>query len=323
MVFWKSISWTYLFQSIFPRSPFLPLVFHPDKQITPSNTRLHRLIYPLNEQESAEIRSWLTKYFGMPPQKPRLVMEDPILCPKDIGLRLCDRKTNEIIGFLRYHFIGEFMGNEIYSVDCFCIHPHWRGKGLGDYLLTELQLYANEARKPYAMFLKEGPSLSIFHRPIYSSEYAYRYTPMNEPVSPYVYKLSPLQVKKTMKMYRGMYPSTWIVWNEEGSGQTWLLYHRNSCYVWVCIQSAQQITENGLRMGWMTAWLESTELSSSFRAEACLALTHHVHHGYDAIWVDRKWTGGSSDWRADGQFHFYTYQWSSNQSVGISYCNTQ
>jgi GNAT superfamily N-acetyltransferase len=273
-----------------------------------------------------EIRPWLEEHFGLPPQKPRLVMEKGILCPQDIGLLVRDKKTSSMIGFLRYHWMGTLLSvnKEIYSVDCFCIHPQWRGKGVGDYLLTELQRYANEVGKPYAMFLKEGPSLPIFHRPIYSGEYAYRYTlGLQEPLSPNVYKLTLSQVKKAIHMYRGMYPSTWIVWNQEGTGQTWLLYQRNSCYVWACIQSAHQVTEKGLRMGWMTAWLETGELTPSFRAEACLALTQRVWHGYDAIWVDRKWTGGSVEWRADGWFHFYTYQWSTNQSIGMSYCNTQ
>ena len=331
MVFWKTLSWSYLAQSFFARESFVPLVFEPTTNAPMSaEVSIKRIREPVEEKEKEEIQQFLWTYFGEPPNKPRLVMEGNWIPATDLAL-LLRNSEQEIIGFLRYHWIGRFLTAkltpEIYSVDCFCIHPRWRKKGLGDALLTELQHYANETGKPYATFLREGPSLSIFHCPAYSGEYAYRSTPLDGIRSPHVYMLTPPQVQKAIQMYLTMYPTTWIIWNPDTTNQQWFLYQRNSCYVWACIQSAHQQIQTeqygNLRIGWMTAWLESPQLSDSFRAEACLALTHRFHHGFDAVWVDQKWTGGSTEWKRDGMFHFYTYQWSSKQSVGISYCMTQ
>lgn len=331
MVFWKTLSWSYLAQSFFVREPFASLVFEPTADLSlPAGVSIKRITSSVEEKEKEEIKRFLWTYFGEPPHKPRLVMEGDWIPTSDLALVLRNMEE-EIIGFLRYHWIGQFRTAlstpDIYSVDCFCIHPQWRKKGLGDVLLTELQRYANETGKYYATFLREGPSLSIFHRPAYSGEYAYRSTPLDGTRSPHVYRLTPSQIQKAIQMYQTMYPKTWIVWNPDTTNQQWFLYQRNSCYVWVCIQSAHQQIQTekygNLRMGWMTAWLESPELSDPFRAEACLALTHRINHGFDAIWVDHKWTGGSPEWKRDGMFHFYTYQWSSNQTIGISYCMTQ
>jgi hypothetical protein len=330
MVFWKNISWTYLVQALFARQPFTPLVFDRTPQRPPSEWSIQRLRHPLEEAEAEDLTRFLYTYFGNPPHKPRLSMKKEQCIPEtDLGILIRDSKK-EIIGCIRYHLIGRFMTDastpEIYSVDCFCIHPRWRKKGMGDFLLQELHLYANEVGKYYATFLKEGPSISFFHRPIYTSEYAYRYTPADGSSSPFVHRLTTAQVQKAIQMYQKMYPSTWIVWNPASTEQVWYLYQRNSCYVWACIQPAHQemITSQGtLTMGWMTAWLESGELADSFRAEACLAMTHRAHHGYDAIWVDHTWTGKGEEWRKDGAFHFYTYQWATNQSMGISYCMAQ
>lgn len=332
MVFWKTLPWSYVLQSLFVREPFVPLVFEPAEGLSiPARLSIKRIAASVEQKEKEEIETFLWTYFGEPPRRPRLVMEGDWIPATDLALLLRDSEQ-EIIGFVRYHWIGRFLTAkstpEMYSVDCFCIHPRWRKKGLGDVLLTELQRYANETGKSYATFLREGPSLSIVHRPVYSGEYAYRSTPLDGIRSPYVYRLTThSQVQKAIQMYQSMYPTTWIVWNPDTTNQQWFLYQRNSCYVWACIQTAHQQIQTerygDLCMGWMTAWLESPLLSDSFRAEACIAFTHHANHGFDAIWVDRKWTGGSNEWKQDGIFHFYTYQWTSNQTIGVSYCMTQ
>lgn len=328
MVFWKTLSWSYVAQSFFVREPFIPLLFEPHNSPLPVGITITRRSSSVDEKEKEEIQQFLWSYFGEPPNRPRLTMKGDWIPSSDLALVARDSKQ-AIIGFLRYHWIGQFLTAketpDIYSVDCFCIHPQWRKKGLGDALLSELQRYANEENKSYATFLREGPSLSIFHRPIYSGEYAYRFTPLDGNYSTNVYSLTPPQVHNAIHLYRTMYPTTWIIWNPDTKNQKWFLYQRNSCYVWACIQPAHQAIEHRgwLQMGWMTAWLESPELADAFRAEACLAITHHSNHGFDAIWVDQKWTGGSPEWKRDGMFHFYTYQWASNRSVGISYCMTQ
>jgi GNAT superfamily N-acetyltransferase len=71
---------------------------------------------------------------------------------EDTILTIHDNHT--LIATIRYHFIGTYESTPIHLVDCFCVHPLWRGKGVGDYLLHELHHMMQST--PCALFLKEG-----------------------------------------------------------------------------------------------------------------------------------------------------------------------
>lgn len=334
MVFWKSLPIGYLLKSLIPLSPFHRLDFYPEVDAVaplPSSLTIQRIkgSHPIEEKETKELCEFLWMYFGNPPHHPRLeIPERFLLGEKD--LLLCVREEKKtLVGVVRYHYIGRFLSvaeePEIYSVDCFCIHPQWRGKKVGDRMLSELQRFANEMGKPFACFLKEGPMVSILHRPMYSGEYAYRRIDKKEKYhSPRIYPLSTLQMERMMKTYRRINPSAWIIWDNTSQRQQWLLYTRNSCYVWVCIQPSDQ-TIQGQTIGWVTGWLESSELTDEFREEALYTIACSKEHSYDYLWVNKKWTGHSAQWKQDGPFHYYPFQWSSSLSMNstVSYCMFQ
>jgi GNAT superfamily N-acetyltransferase len=336
MVFWTSLPLWYLAKSFFPFSTFTSLEFTPsleDKAVVPSTVSI-TCISEKNENEMTaeqkkEVRQFLWNYFGQPPDHPRLDLPEEVLfSPTDLILLARDEQK-QLIGTIRYHFIGRLLSTveepNLYCVDCFCIHPQWRKKRIGDRLLSELHRFANEQEKPFAMFLKEGPALSILHRPIFSGEYAYRTIEKKDKYdSPHVYPLSSFQIQRMLKTYRRLNPSVLMIWNEHSNNQRWLLYTRNSCYVWICIQPTYQIVQNKT-IGWITGWLESSELTDEFRQEAIHAVSHSSYHSYDYLWVNRKWTGNSPLWKTDGPFHYYAFQWSSSLSINssISYCMFQ
>ena len=127
------------------------------KHRLPSPTGLSAVVMTHTSSISlrTEICTYLRTYFGNPPHTPLfLVKEDELLREKD--LLFVVRDEQQIVGTLRYRFVGQLLTQcmpDIYRVDAFCIHPLWRKRGVGDYLLTQLHCYANEKNIPYAMFV--------------------------------------------------------------------------------------------------------------------------------------------------------------------------
>lgn len=336
MVFWTSLPIWYIAKSLLPFSLFTSLEWTPsleNKAVIPSTLSIVRISeknkHEFGTEQKTEVRQFLWTHFGEPPHHPRLDLPEESLFSSTDLILLARDDQKHLIGVIRYHFVGRFLScieePFMYVVDCFCIHPRWRKKGLGDRLLSELHQFANENQKPFALFLKEGPSLSIFPRPIVSGEYAYRRIEQKEKFdSPHVFPLTPIQIQRMLKTYCRLFPTTWIIWNEHSTEQQWLLYTRNSCYIWICIQPTHQIVQNHT-IGWITGWLESSELTDEFRQEAIHAVAHSIYHTYDYLWVNHKWTGQSPLWKRDGPFHYYAFQWSSSLSISssISYCMFQ
>jgi hypothetical protein len=213
-------------------------------------------------------------------------------------------------------------GEKIYVVDCFCIHPLWRNKGLGDYLLTYLHQYANKNDIPYASFLKEGSILSIIHLPFYTGTYVYRlldkYNHSNN-----IYLLKKEEANKMIRYYCKLYPNTFIIRNNQTYNQIWKIYKKEYHIILVCFQDTyQRLYENNKykKIGWITAWLESPLVNLSVREEASKELSDSVANQYDYLWINQKWIGSSSLWKVDGNFHWYLYQWTTNIKMCNSYC---
>jgi GNAT superfamily N-acetyltransferase len=168
MVFWKTYPKN-IIKKAFNNATFTDLSFErPDIQ-TPTGYNYEILNKP-HTKILTEIQKFIKTHFGSPPNTPVLdIPADKLLNEKDIILYVRD-KTGHIAGCIRYHYLGQFIsdkGQEIYCEDCFCIHPKWRKKGVGDYLLTQLHIYVNKNNIPYSMFLKEGAQLSIINPPFY------------------------------------------------------------------------------------------------------------------------------------------------------------
>jgi hypothetical protein len=90
-----------------------------------------------------------------------------------------------------------------------------------------------------------------------------------------------------------------------------------------CFQDTYQIfEENGKqkKIGWITAWFESPNISNTFREEASTYLADSMYNIFDYIWANKKWTGISNSWKEDGPFNWYLYQWATSISPKKSYC---
>jgi hypothetical protein len=273
------------------------------------------------------LKEFLMKYFGKPPKTPILdIPEEALLGEKDYILVVKDNE-NQIVGCIRYHYIGIFVtgdNQEMYCEDCFCIHPLWRKRGIGDYLLTKLHIFVNNNNIPYSMFLKEGAKLGISHDPFYSGIYVFRKisNPINNP-TPQITPLNTIQAYSLMDKFREFNRSLFVIRNKNSTNQYWKLYKKATYKVLVCFQDAyQRFEEEGKmnKIGWITAWIESPNMTDIIREEASKMLSDSMYNTFDYIWGNLDWIGESPDWKIDGQFNWYLYQWTSCVNIKKSYC---
>jgi len=253
-----------------------------------------------------EIRHFLKTHFGGI-RKPVLdIPEDKLYGKDDIILYI---KKKEIIGCIRCHYIGLFLDRRMYCIDCFCIHPSWRKKGIGDYLLMNLHIYKHVT--PYCIFLKEGPQLPIIHQPFYSGTYVYRMVKNQES------NVSNITTEKAYKLMDifSEFNQIFIIRNKDAD-QHWRLYNNGIQKVLACVQNTYQYLD-GKKMGWITAWIESPTINYE---EASTQICDSMYGIFDYIWGNKQWIGNSKEWKTDGQFHWYLYQWNTSIHINNSYC---
>jgi len=317
MVFWNIVP----YYSV--KAPFSSHLIEKDAIPSPIGNNAVRITRATATSELlTEICTYLRTYFGNPPHTPILdIPESQLLLQHDYLFFVRD-KEGQIAGTIRYHYTGKLLADtpsaicpDIYRVDAFCIRPDWRKKGVGDYLLTELQRYATVKGQPYAMFLKEGPHLSITHIPFYSSVYVYR--PIKVKQVKHVQTISSIQAYHMMDLYHMIYPKVCIIRNQNGN-QHWRYYKNGYSTILACFQDTYQYLENN-KMAWCTAWLESSVVTDDIRREAAIELTSRLP-SFDYVWMNKRWVGNHSAWKQDGGFHWYTYQWSTNLEVDGSIC---
>ncbi len=318
MVFWKTYPIKNIFKKVNQR--FTQELFNKEYINSPTGIKCELINIKNNKIELKNIKIFLKKYFGEPPNKPIFdISIINLLNNKDIIFYVKD-KLNNIVGCIRYHYIGLLMNDnkEIYCVDCFCIHPEWRGKGVGDYLLTFLHIYANKNKIPNAIFLKEGNQLGIIHIPYYSGIYVYKI--VNNIISKYVNNISIKNAYKIIDIYKKIKPNTFIIINKETKNQIWKLYKKEIFMVLVCFQDTHQYTNDNKKMGWITCWIESPNMTDEMRGIISEEIVDSVYGIFDYIWMNKEWIGNSINWTTDGEFHWYLYQWRTNYRIDKSYC---
>lgn len=329
-MFWPNYPW---WNHIFP-SHFDSYPFERDPIPIPKSTYFLHISHPLYLQTDLllQVCQFLSTYFS---QQPKLThTPNTLLCNKDHLFVLCHNTTHDILATIRYHYLGllyssEFKQPPIYIVDAFCVHPEWRSKGLGTYLLTELHRYANYHNIPYAFFLKEGSSLPTLPLPIHSGSYVYR--PLQElssiTLSTKIVSLTSEEAQRWIKCYMEIRPDTFLIYHPHSINAIWKAYLSPPFSILVCFQDTHQIISTPRsqtqKMGWATVWLENPLITDSIRHEASILLTDSVSNIYQWIWMNHKWTGknkmNQSPWREDGGFHWYTYQWNTNRRLDQSY----
>lgn len=321
MVFWKTYPIQNIIKKSFNNKSFTDLSFERPNIQSPTGYA-YEVLNEQNKKVLTEIHQFLKTHFGSPPNTPVLdIPVDKLLNEKDIILYLSD-KTGQIAGCIRYHYLGQFISDnnqEIYCEDCFCIHPEWRKKGVGDYLLTQLHIYVNKNNIPYSMFLKEGRPLSIINPPFYSGVYVYKKL---EPTNAFnIINLSIENAYKLIDIYLA-FNKMFVIRNSNSQNQIWKLYRKDYYSILVCFQDTyQRFEENNKqqKIGWITALFESPNIPDSIRESILNELADSMHKEFDYIWSN-NFSNNISDWKVDGPFHWYLYQWTTNISIKKNYC---
>ena len=74
-------------------------------------------------------------------------------------------------------------------------------------------------------------------------------------------------------------------------------------------------------MGWITVWLESPCITEEERRSVVHALSHSpaLLDRYRWLWANQSWIGEDPEWKEDGSFQWYTFQWTTGTPSGKSY----
>ncbi len=327
MVFWKIYPLLNVIQTKLNRDVFKSQIF--DRDFVKSPTGLDAIVIRpglTNTNILSEIRQFIKNNFGSPPKTPILDIPESHLLGENDHLVIVRDINGRLAACIRYHYLGTFISSnqkeEIYCVDCFTVYKSWRKKGVGDYLLTFLHNYVNEHNIPYAMFLKEGRNLSIVHSPLYTGIYVFRELQLSK--SNNIRDLTPALAYKLMDISSEL-NQILIIRNIKSTNQYWKLYEKGTYKVLVCFQDAyQNFMENGRlkRICWATGWIESPNMTDEYREEASRELSDSMYPAFDYVWMNKKWIGkgNNNNWKVDGPFHWYSYQWTSAININNSYC---
>ena len=268
---------------------------------------------------------FLSTFFGDPPRTP-VYQCNPLdwMRPKDIVIVVYDSLLDplHILGCIRYRALGHWAGHERYLVDSFCIHPQYRHRGLGRFLLHTLHQYANERGIPYAMFLKEGTPLSWWIPAMYRGRYVVMKQPLScslstaiGGVTDQIQRISTTCAHRLVRQYAIVYPHAFIVQPVSVESQEWVDVTIRSegavtRHVLLCVQDTHQLDHDGQRMGIVTACLDS---HMDQMPPITAILLHRVQAmggwNYPRIWMDRDIQSSDGTEEDDGAFHWYTYQW--------------
>jgi len=356
MVFWKTFPLDIYYKSLFPKSNFTPLIYDKTPLESPTGNKAKWMIYSeKDEKVLSEVREFIKSYFGHPPKTPILdIPESELLKKKDHLIFVRDISDN-IVGCIRYKYIGKLIlyplneseNQDIYYEDCFCIHPNWRKKGLADYLLTYLHNFFNNNNINFSLFLKEGRSLGfgLIPKPYYSGKYVYTEIQSLCPKKIGVLKqkrrildITPKMAFRIMDILQEFCPKkekSLIIRNSDSENQTWKLYQEKDNILLICFQDTfQRINEETpKKIGWITAWFESPQLSPDIKEEVIALSLFSIKNKFDYIWANSIWVIQDSikkntqqetviKWIEDGSFHYYTYQWATDLNIKKNYCIT-
>lgn len=271
--------------------------------------------------EYEEVRQFLKQWFGKPPHTP--VLEHPLSERGQVILYARDNRGN-MIGVIRYRPIGVFVSScvkpPLHIIDCFCIHPDWRKRGVGTYLLSVLHAYTNKMGMKWSIFLKEGGvvSNSGSNGPFYSSLYKYRQV-CSDVCTPHTCQIGTADAHRRVGVYQTFHPDTFLSLNLQTRNQIWRVYRNGRHWMIAVFQDSFQIHPNNYgKIGWCTGVIESDGFPAELRLDAFSELSEIPEFSW--IWADRVWTTDGGPWKLDGPFHWYSYQWSSSLYISRNYC---
>ena len=291
------------------------------------------------------IQQFLFTYFGNPPNTPILDIPEQTLladykaCISTIFYITKKADANKILATIRIKDIGRLLlqadktSDIIQVIDCFCVHPAYKKKGLGRTLLQFLHNYTNKNNKPHVLFLKEGPSLSIFIPKLISNYYAYYAAPQN---SPYIStSFSPERITELeysvayeyLKDYKSLNPNAFILVPDPTASTSnikWYLYREKSVQYIACFQNTyQKMPGNMCEIGMCTGFFQIRGDPQMFHRDAWRYFVDKS--GYKYIWTNAEWVKDFAGtllkgWEYDGPFHYYSFQWFTKFATNGYYC---
>ena len=297
--------------------------FRPSSLPLPPLTSPLKICIAHSSDQLEHVCRFLESNFGNPPKTPTLSPDLLSHRTSQIVIYIQDTTTSEIVASIRYKYAGHFEKKQISLVDCFCIAPEWRKKGLGTYLLTALHNYAMSLNIGFCLFLKESAPQFTFIRPFYSSSYLFT------KVKPLVQRLvQTMQTPQTIqtsqanaiiRAFTSIYPDTFILMNispEQQKTIHWRFFRSGSNLVLASFQDSGQIHTDGGKIGWCTGCLQTAFPN---KIQVIDEIVDSLP--FDWVWIDRVFINDTSRqrWKEDGQFHWYTYQWSTCLNLGDSY----
>lgn len=280
------------------------------------------LAMPGNSEQVAE---FLKTNFKSNSKSPEYIYEK---MPEEILIQVPD-SSGSIAGTVRARLAGSFEYMPITLIDCFCVRPDMRRKGLGTFLLGSIKQACANNNIYNAIFLKEGSPINVPGiLPVYSSYYAYRHIAELEKSTQVSY-MTPSQAYSLISTYSMLRPDTFMILNKRSENQKWLIYrspsvsssmpYNSGIWVLALIQNSYQ-TISGKKIAWVTGWIESPLVNEETRTLASETISSSIARlGYDWVWLDYKWIGKSTKFQQDGSFHWYTYQWSTSLIPDMSY----
>lgn len=328
MGFWDNVSIFNYFKSLLNTTYFTPNITNKESIRSPTNMKYSIATI----KDLPKIAAFLKSYFGMPPKTPIFhIPMDNLLDDNDTILYVND-KNNMLIGCIRYHYVGKFYTDEnkpdMYIVDCFCIHPLWRKKGVGRYLLHSLHTYVNLHNKPYSIFLKEGKQVNTFNIPFYSGVYVYKQLSKSSRITtPHTITVDQGSVEQLINIFRNFNKDIFIVWRKDGSNQTWRFFKRGCNMILACFQDTHQVIYNNAsqshdKIAWCTAWFESENIPDNIRSLAITELIACLYPNFQYIWMNKDITRSDTGWQIDGPYNWYLYQWFTTSRINTNFCIT-
>jgi GNAT superfamily N-acetyltransferase len=328
MGFWDNVSIFNYFKSLLHTAYFTPNIINKDIISSPTGIKYNIA----TTKDLPKIAAFLKLYFGEPPKTPIFNIPPNILLDDNDTILYVINKTNKIVGCIRYHYIGKFYTAEnkpdMYIVDCFCIHPEWRKKGIGRYLLHSLHNYVVSQNKPYSMFLKEGGLVNTFNIPFYRGIYVYKpLTIASRIPTTHTLTVNNTNVEQLINIFRNFNKDIFIVWRKDGVNQIWRFFKRGCNMVLACFQNTYQTIYNKTtdtydNIAWCTAWFESDNIPDNIRSIAINEITACLYPDFQYVWMNKDITRTEPGWLVDGPYNWYLYQWFTKGCITHNFCIT-
>ena len=200
----------------------------------------------------------------------------------------------------------------------FCISSEWRKKGLGSYLLLKIWDVLKHISEDSVLFLKEGSPIPSAGIPLYSSAWIYKIIYNNNIISNKCTIINQSDINIQLEEFANKYElSIYNNFPNELHTDTIILHYKGFKGEILCAMTdaKQQIDE--IDIWYMTGLYIKGGLLDS---ECCHAaeefgkkIAATLHKKAVALWLDEKVltadAAANSNWKKDGIFNWYAFQW--------------